>query len=89
MSQLRVKKPIYEILTESTSYPYTPSDDISGISITNDGTDTVTVVVDTGNKEITIKCTIYGRSYDGDFKSIKSINVTTGTTYQIELRGIA
>ncbi len=88
MSQLRVKKPVYDILTESSSYPYTPTDELSGISIINDGSDVVTVVLNDGEKDITINCTVNGRAYDGDFKAIKSINVTAGSNYQIELRRV-
>ncbi len=89
MSQLKVKKPIYDILTELTSYPYTPDMEISGISIVNDGSGTVTVVVNDGTRDITINCTENGRSYDGDFRSIKTINVTAGVNYQIELRSVS
>jgi hypothetical protein len=88
MNIQKVKKPVLTILTESDSYPYTPTEDLSGISIVNDGNDTVTVVVNDGLRDITIKCTTTGRNYDGDFRAIKSINVTAGTTYQIELRSV-
>jgi hypothetical protein len=79
---------VYDVLTESDSYPYTPTVPLSGIGIVNDGGDTVTVVVNDGTKDITINCTTNNRTYQGSFTNIASINVTAGTTYQIELKGL-
>ncbi|MCP4631768.1 MAG: hypothetical protein GY855_02500 [candidate division Zixibacteria bacterium] len=75
-------------MTQADSFPYTPSIDIIGIGIANDGGDTLTVVVNDGLSDITINCTTSNRNYDADFRAVKSINVTSGTTYQIELRSI-
>ncbi len=86
--QTTVKKPIYDVLTEATVYPYTPPSEISGISIVNDGIDDVTVVINDGTRNITINCTTNGRTYNGDFRAIKTINATAGTTFQIELRSV-
>ncbi len=88
MTIQKVKKPVYAVLTESDSYPYTPEVDIIGIGIANDGDDTLTVVINDGNSDITINCTANNRNYDGDFRAIKTINVTAGTLYQIELRSV-
>jgi hypothetical protein len=86
MSLQKVYKPVYDILTELTAYPYTPPVDLTGISIANDGGDTVTVVVNDGERDITINCTTNNRTYEADFRAITSINATAGTTFQIELR---
>jgi hypothetical protein len=79
-------RPVYDILTEADSYPYEPPVSIGGIAIVNDNTDDVTVVISTDSKDITLNCTQYGRVYSATFDKINSINVTAGTTYQIELR---
>ncbi len=88
MNLMKVYKPIYNVLTQTTSFPYTPEVQLSGLAIVNDGADTVTVVVDDGFRDITINCTTNSRSYDADFRAIKTIDVTSGTTYQIELRAV-
>ena len=74
-----------QVLNESTSYPYTPPPDTRGISLINNGNDTVTVVINNGITDLTINCPA-GGTYDGNYKKIVSINVTDGTTYQIEVR---
>ncbi|MCP3685568.1 MAG: hypothetical protein GY861_23200, partial [bacterium] len=53
MSLQKVRKPVYKILTQADSFPYTPSIDIIGIGIANDGGDTLTVVVNDGLSDIT------------------------------------
>ncbi len=88
MSLRKVRQPVYNILTESDSYPYTPPVQLSGLSIVNDGSDTITVEVYDGTNTITINVTANGRSYDADFRAIKTIDVTAGTTFQIELRSV-
>lgn len=87
---INVKRPVYKVLTQADSFPYTPPEGVqlTGIAIVNDGNDTVTVVINNGEENVTVNCTINSRPYDADFKAIKSINVTAGTTYQIELRRI-
>jgi len=89
MSLFTQKRNVYNVLTESTSYPYTPAVQLAGVAIANDGADTVTVVINDGDNEITINCTTSNRSYEGNFKAIKTINVTAGTTFQIELRVVS
>ena len=88
MSIERVGKPVYTVLTQAEIFPYFPPVNLSGISIVNDGNDTLTVVINNGEKDITINCTLYSRAYEGDFKAIKSINVTAGSVFQIELRSV-
>lgn len=84
--------PVIQILTEATSFPYlktTLGRDITGISIVNDhATVAVTAVIIANGVTYTINCTQYNRNYTADFEDITSINVTAGTTYQIEVRGI-
>jgi len=88
MSIQKVKKPVYDILTQTDSFPYYPLVDLSGVAIQNDGNDTVTVIISDGLNDIIVNCTTNGRSYNADFKTIKSINVTAGTLFQIELRSV-
>ncbi len=83
---MRNDKIVTEILTQADSFPFTPTVDTKGIGIVNDGADTVTVVVNDGTNDITINCTVNSRNYSGYFETVASINVTAGTTYQIELR---
>jgi len=45
MSEITVTKPIYKILNQSTSFPYTTTRDVSGLSIVNDGVTDVTAVI--------------------------------------------
>ena len=85
MSIQKVKKPVYDILTQTDNYPLV---DLSGVAIQNDGNDTVTVIISDGLNDIIVNCTTNGRSYNADFKTIKSINVTAGTLFQIELRSV-
>jgi len=88
MSMQINKTPVYVVLNEGSSYPYTPAVPISDISVVNDhATVAVTVEVVAGGVTHTINCTQYNRSYEATFKDFTSINVTAGTTYQIELRG--
>jgi hypothetical protein len=84
----RVKKHVYDILDQTDSFPYTPPVQLAGLAITNDGNDTVTVVVSDGHRDITINCTTTNRNYDADFRNIISINVTAGSVFQIELRSV-
>ena len=89
MSGIIQNKPVYKILTQETTFPYSVPVQASGISIVNDGDDTVTVEVAEGSGTVhTINCTTNNRTYSGDFSDIKSINATAGTTFQIEVRGI-
>ena len=88
MSLLQQKRPVFNVLTQADSYPYTPTEQMTGLSVANDGADTVTVVVNDGTNDITINVTTSNPNYDANFKAIRSINVTAGTTYQIELRGL-
>ena len=81
-------KPVYDVLNQADSYPYTPDAQLTGIAIVNDGNDTVTVVIDNGDRDITINCTVNSRVYSADFDAIKTIDVTAGTTFQIELRSM-
>ena len=83
------KTPVYVVLNQASTFPYTPAVSISDISIVNDhATATVTAVIVAGGVSHTINCTQYNRSYEGTFKDFTSINITAGTTYQVELRGI-
>lgn len=76
-----------DILTQATSFPYTPTASLVGITAVNDGVDTVTIVVNNGEKDITINLTINARSGQWFFKTITSINITAGSTFQIQLIG--
>lgn len=87
MSLLKQPRITYDIITQADSYPYIPEVQLVGIEAVNDGADTVTIVIDDGSKDITINITTNARTYSGYFQAIKSINVTAGTTFQIELRG--
>ncbi|MBW1853104.1 MAG: hypothetical protein JRJ00_00225 [Deltaproteobacteria bacterium] len=79
---------VTDILTQATSFPYTPTVNTRGVAISNDGEDTVTAVINDGIKEHTINCSILNRNYTGSFERVISINITAGTTYQIELRRV-
>ena len=91
MTQLSIIKRLggrtIDILTQASSFPYTPTATLVGIAAMNDGADTVTIVVNDGEKNITINLTTNGRSGQWFFKEITSINVTAGTTFQIQLVG--
>lgn len=90
MSLINIKRPVWKIINQTASFPYTIPDSVqvNEISVCNDGADTVTVEIDTGNEVHTFNCTTNNRGYDAHFDGIKSINVTAGTTYQIELRRV-
>jgi hypothetical protein len=88
MSVQKTEKPVFDILTNADSFPYIPPVDLTGIAIVNDGTDILTVIVNDGEKDIEIRCTIASRAYEADFRAIKSINVTSGSIFQIELRSV-
>lgn len=77
---------VTDILTQADTFPYTPPLNTRGIAISNDGTDTVTAVINDGNKNITVNCTTLNRNYSAQFDRVVSINITAGTTFQIELR---
>lgn len=85
MSLLKQKRNVYDILNNTDSYPYAPDVAVSGVSIVNDGADIVTVVINDGDRDISLNV-LPSNAYDGDFKRVHSVNVTAGTTYQIELR---
>ncbi len=87
MSIFSHDKYVYRILNQTDSYPFVPDVQIDGVGMTNDGEDTVTVVINDGETEHTINL-VERKAYSANFKAVKSINVTSGTTYQIELRRV-
>jgi len=85
MSLINVKKPVREILTQSSSFPFSLNPSAGGLSIINNATSTMTLTVTTANKTFEIPipaaCT-----YDGDFDGIQSLTHSAGTDFFIEVR---
>ena len=76
------------ILDQDTEYPYIIKGCANGLTIMNNHPAHEVIAEITANEEkFIIHCTSYVRCYSGDFKNLQSINIISGTTYQIELRG--
>ena len=61
---------------------------VYGVNVSNDhASDTVTIVIVDQNGTHT-KNILAGKTYSGFYDDIITINVTAGTTYQIELLGL-
>ena len=79
-------------LDETDTYPIVVADDVErlvfGVNATNDhASDSMTIVIVDANGTHT-KNILAGKPYSGFFDHVISVDVTAGTTYQIELLGL-
>ena len=75
---------VLKIINESATFPYTLAFRATSLFVSNDGVDVVTISVVTPDQTESIRL-IVGKSGSFFFgKPITSVNVTAGTTYQIE-----
>jgi len=77
---------------DSADFPITISTyvatDVFGVNVSNDhASDSMTIVIVDANGTHT-KNILAGKTYSGFFDFVKTINITAGTTYQIELLGL-
>ena len=81
------RRPVVAIIDQTESYPFSPAEQASGISVINTGTIAAVVVINTGEYSVSVSVPVSG-TYDADFRAVKSVNVTAGDEYQIEIRGL-
>ncbi|MGD8305156.1 MAG: hypothetical protein PVF17_00750 [Ignavibacteria bacterium] len=76
-----------KILSEIDSFPYTSPYMLEGISVNSTGSVAISITLNTKPDSITIPIPA-GETYEGDFSEFNIINVTSGDTFYIELRGV-
>ena len=78
------KSPVFAILDETDTYPYSLSRKCNGIAVNSTGSVDVVIDLNTDNAlTITIPA---GETYEADFQDFDEIDVTAGDTYFIEVR---
>ena len=82
------QRPVVETIDQTASFPYTPNRQSSGISIYNSGTVTVEGSIDTGDGSSKAIYVTAGVGYEADYESIKTINITAGDAFNIDIRGL-
>ena len=73
-----------DVIDQTESYPYTAPAGTLAVSVANLGADTVTVEFVSAAGTFEVDLTTDVRVYDGYFDGLDTVNVTAGTTYQIE-----
>jgi hypothetical protein len=82
MAEIALKRPIYLVLTQASSYPYTLPDQSTGLTIVNTGTGVLTITLGNGIV-ITIPA---NTAFDDYFLPFKTITAAGSTAFQIGVK---